>query len=144
MSENSFTPKEIAAVGISISEDGKRRTAQDLLAFPNVSVAQIQPLVPGLANFDKETLEQAERDSIYAHYIQRQATDVAAMQRDENLKIPENYDYRVLEGLSNELTEKLCRVQPATVGHAGRVEGMTPAALMVILANLRKQQRKSA
>ena len=144
LSENSFTPKEIAAVGISISEDGKRRTAQDLLAFPNVSVAQIQPLVPGLANFDKETLEQAERDSIYAHYIQRQATDVAAMQRDENLKIPENYDYRVLEGLSNELTEKLCRVQPATVGHAGRVEGMTPAALMVILANLRKQQRKSA
>ena len=57
---------------------------------------------------------------------------------------PKAYDYRALESLSNELTEKLCRVQPPTVGHAGRVEGMTPAALMVILANLRKQQRKSA
>ena len=144
LQSNTFTPREIANAGVPISEDGKRRSAADLLSYPNVTVAQITPLLPELANFDAESLEQAARDSLYAHYIERQATDVAAMQRDEKLEIPVNFDYRALEGLSSELTEKLCRVQPATIGQAGRVEGMTPAALMVILANLRKKTRKSA
>ena len=139
-----FTPREISAAGIAISDDGRRRSARDLLSFPNVTPAAIAPLVPELSEFAPETVDQVAKDSLYAHYIDRQAQDVAAMQRDEKLAIPSDFDYRALEGLSNELTEKLCKIQPRTVGQAGRVEGMTPAALMVILASLRKKARKTA
>ncbi|MCE8518603.1 tRNA uridine-5-carboxymethylaminomethyl(34) synthesis enzyme MnmG [Ruegeria pomeroyi] len=138
LQESSFTPKEIAAAGITISQDGNRRNGLAVLAFPDVGFAEIASLLPELADTDEETRSQVERDALYANYITRQERDVQAMKRDEALVIPADFDFLVLDGLSNELKQKLTSARPENIAQAGRVEGMTPAALALILAHLRK------
>jgi len=140
----SLTPKQVAAVGIRINADGQRRSGFDLLAFPDVGFADLRPLDPGLCDVPGPIAEQLERDALYANYIRRQHEDVAAMRRDEAQAIPDDFDYAGLSGLSNELKTKLSLVRPATLGQAGRVEGMTPAGLTLILAQLRRMERKTA
>ncbi|GGE55399.1 tRNA uridine-5-carboxymethylaminomethyl(34) synthesis enzyme MnmG [Actibacterium pelagium] len=140
----SLTPKQIRAAGISVSEDGNRRNGMDVLAFPDVGFDDMVALNEELSGVDSEIRAQVERDALYANYIKRQEQDLAAIKRDEAHKIPVDFDYDALNGLSNELTLKLKRVRPSTLGQAGRVEGMTPAALTVILARLRQMERQSA
>ena len=137
-----FTPREVAAAGIAISADGSRRTPMQLLAFPKVSFDDIARLDETLASIDSETREQLSRDATYASYIERQQRDVEALKRDEAHEIPAEFDYATLPGLSNELTTKLQAARPATLAHAARIEGMTPAALTLILARIRQDQRK--
>ncbi len=137
-----FTPREVAAAGIAISADGSRRTPMQLLAFPKVSFDDIARLDENLASIDSETREQLSRDATYASYIERQQRDVEALKRDEAHEIPAEFDYATLPGLSNELTTKLQAARPATLAHAARIEGMTPAALTLILARIRQDQRK--
>ncbi|MDW4549165.1 tRNA uridine-5-carboxymethylaminomethyl(34) synthesis enzyme MnmG [Defluviimonas sp. D31] len=139
-----ITPREAAEKGISISQDGQRRSAFTLLSFPDVDFAVIERIEPSLADIDDDTKEQLTRDALYAKYIDRQKSDVAAMQRDEHHEIPRDFDYPALRGLSHELREKLMRAQPLTLGQAGRVDGMTPAALTLILAALRRAEKQSA
>jgi tRNA uridine 5-carboxymethylaminomethyl modification enzyme len=88
--------------------------------------------------------EQIARDALYANYVRRQTQDVEAIKRDEAQVIPADFDYDVLQGLSNELKLKLNRARPATLGQAGRVDGMTPSAMTLILAKLRQHNRKTA
>lgn len=135
------TPREAAAVGLSVSQDGVRRSGLDLLAFPDVRLDQIDALYPGFAAVDTTIRQQVANDALYAQYLDRQAEDVRALQKEEALRIPEGFDYRGLPGLSNELASKLARVQPDSIARAAAIEGMTPAALLLIIAHIRKDSR---
>ena len=141
LESQSYSPNQAAAAGIRIGQDGQRRSAFALLAFPDVGFDDILQLDPSLASLDAEVREQIARDAMYATYIDRQAVEVEALRRDESHEIPVDFDYRALSGLSFELTAKLERARPATLAQAGRIDGMTPAALTLILAAIRRKQR---
>ncbi|MFV1498371.1 tRNA uridine-5-carboxymethylaminomethyl(34) synthesis enzyme MnmG [Phaeobacter sp. JH20_02] len=137
MDSRQFTPKEINEAGVIVNQDGKRRTAMDVLAFPNVVFEDILRLLPELEQCEEPIRRQIERDALYANYILRQKREIEAMKRDEGYLIPADFTYD-FEGLSNELRGKLERSRPETLAQAGRVDGMTPAALALILARLRR------
>ncbi|WP_422075605.1 tRNA uridine-5-carboxymethylaminomethyl(34) synthesis enzyme MnmG [Tranquillimonas rosea] len=140
----SFTPKELRSGGISVSDDGTRRSLYEVLSFPKMSFEDLVAVKPELSEIGPEVRRQLEREALYANYLQRQELDVAALKRDEAVEIPSDFDFSTVPGLSNELTQKLESAQPSSLGQAGRIEGMTPAALTVILASLRRDVRKSA
>lgn len=141
LTERTYTPKEIRAAGIEVNQDGNRRDGMAILAFPNVCFEDLVPLIQKLDDFDEDTRRQIERDALYANYIARQQRDVEAMKRDETYAIPADFDYSSLTGLSNELKQKLSSARPASISQASRVEGVTPAALTLVLAKLRSSQR---
>ncbi len=136
-----FTPKQVAEAGIQVNQDGKLRTGIDVLAFPGVGFEDIARLVPGIADADEETRRQIERDALYAHYITRQQREIEMMKRDESYEIPGDFTYSDIDGLSNELKVKLSDTRPPTLAHAARIDGMTPAALALLLACLRRNDR---
>jgi tRNA uridine 5-carboxymethylaminomethyl modification enzyme len=136
-----LTPHQIESAGIKISQDGVRRTAFQLLAFADVSCDLIDVLCPDFADFPAAIKEQTAKDALYAQYLVRQSNDIVALQREENQHIPTSFDYEMVVGLSNELKQKLGRVQPTSLAHASRIEGMTPAALTLVLAFLRRTSR---
>ena len=138
LKETRFTPKELAAVGINVSKDGTRRSAWDLMAMPDYERAVIDGLVPGLANHPAEARLQAEIEALYAQYTDRQEAAAEELRRHEAMKIPANFDYAGLSGLSAELSGKLRRRLPETIQQARQIEGMTPAAIMLLIAALRK------
>ncbi|WP_170600776.1 tRNA uridine-5-carboxymethylaminomethyl(34) synthesis enzyme MnmG [Ruegeria arenilitoris] len=141
LTERTYTPKEIRAAGIEVNQDGNRRDGMAILAFPNVCFEDLVPLIQQLEDVDQDTRRQIERDALYANYIARQQRDVEAMKRDETHAIPADFDYSSLTGLSNELKQKLSAARPANIAQASRVEGVTPAALTLVLAKLRSSQR---
>lgn len=138
LTESVFTPKQVSEAGIRVNQDGNKRTGLDVLAFPDVSFEDLFPLLPELANSDTTTRRQLERDALYANYIDRQEREIAALKRDESYLIPRDFEYVGIEGLSNELQQKLERAQPENLAQAARLDGMTPAALALLLARLRK------
>ena len=138
----SVSPKEAGEYGIKVNQDGVRRTALDLLSYPDVNISKLSEIWPELSEIPAKIAQQVENDARYAHYIRRQKNDVEAMRRDEALRIPASFNYENIVGLSNELRGKLVRIQPATLGQAGRIDGMTPAGLTLILANIRKPKKK--
>ncbi len=137
-----LAPGEIAAYGIKVSADGVRRNGLQLLAFQDVGFDDLIAIQPKLANVPNEIRHQIWCDALYANYIDRQDRDVQAMKRDEAHVIPADFDYGALCGLSNEISAKLARARPATLAAASRVEGMTPAALTLLLARLRQNERR--
>lgn len=139
-----LTPREASDLGIEVSKDGGRRSALELLAFPDVTPERIAGVSEGFAQLEPEIQNQIRTDAVYAQFAARQAADVAALRRDEDTEIPTDFDYSDLSGLSGELMQKLTRFRPNTLAQAGRIEGMTPAALVLILARLRKQTRRAA
>ncbi len=141
LSERTYTPKEMRSVGINVNQDGNRRDGMAILAFPDVSFSDLLPLIPELGNVDPEIRQQVERDALYANYIARQKRDVEAMKRDESYEIPLDFDYFALDGLSSEMKQKLSNARPENVAQASRVEGVTPAALTLVLAKLRREQK---
>ncbi|WP_416136367.1 tRNA uridine-5-carboxymethylaminomethyl(34) synthesis enzyme MnmG [Cypionkella sp.] len=138
----SYTPRQLSENGFKITQDGSRRSAYQILAFPDVVFDDLLRLDSGFKDIDTEVQEQLARDALYATYIDRQARDVAMMKRDEARAIPEDFAYHAIDGLSNELKDKLKRVRPENLAHAARIEGMTPAALSLILAKLRQAARE--
>ena len=138
----SVSPKEAEEYGIKVNQDGVRRTALDLLSYPDVNISKLSNIWPKLLDVHPKIAQQVENDARYAHYIERQKRDVEAMRRDEVLRIPTDLNYGNIIGLSNELRSKLANIQPATLGQAGRIDGMTPAGLTLILANIRKPKKK--
>ena len=141
LKSRSMTPKEINAGGVFVNQDGNRRDGVQVLAFPDVAFSDMFGLFPELTETDKEIAQQVERDALYSNYIARQQKDVDALKRDEAQIIPEDFDYEGIDSLSNELKLKLGRVQPMNIAQAGRVDGMTPAALTLLLAKLRQRKR---
>jgi tRNA uridine 5-carboxymethylaminomethyl modification enzyme len=134
----SLSPNEIEKHGIKVNRDGRRRDGLALLALPNVGFEDLEDIFPDLTDISKETKQQISRDALYANYIDRQQRDIDAMKRDESHKIPANFDYSSISGLSNELKAKLNTVRPETLGQAGRIDGITPAALTLVLARLKR------
>ncbi|MEP5154639.1 tRNA uridine-5-carboxymethylaminomethyl(34) synthesis enzyme MnmG [Planktotalea sp.] len=141
LKSKSLTPKEINAGGISINQDGNRRDGVQILAFPDVSFGDIEPLFPELKDTIPTVREQVERDSLYSNYIARQQKDVDALRRDEAQIIPKDFEYSDVDSLSNEMKQKLIQIKPHNLAQAGRIEGMTPAALTLLLAKLRQRKR---
>lgn len=137
-----LSPKEVTAHGIKINQDGKRRDGFDLLSFQGVEFPDLIKMRPELGGVNIEIQRQIERDALYAHYVRRQQKDVEAIKRDEAHQIPKDFNYSEIVGLSNELQSKLTAVRPATLGQAGRIDGMTPAALTLVLAKIKHYYRK--
>jgi tRNA uridine 5-carboxymethylaminomethyl modification enzyme len=145
LNQLSLTPTEAARHGLTVNRDGRRRTAFDLLAFPDISLARLAAIWPEIRQLDAKIAGQLVVDAHYAAYLRRQDRDVAQLQRDEAVRIPDDFDYGELVSLSAEVRQKLARFRPATIAQAGRLEGMTPAALLTLLARLKAgRPRKSA
>ncbi|SDI79445.1 tRNA uridine-5-carboxymethylaminomethyl(34) synthesis enzyme MnmG [Lutimaribacter saemankumensis] len=142
LERQTFTPREVAALGVSVNQDGARRSGFQLLAFPDVGFEEVARLDPTLQDVDEEARRQLEKDALYANYIERQKRDVEAMKRDEQQAIPASFDFALIDGLSNELKTKLEATRPGNLAQAARIDGMTPAALTLILARLRREKRE--
>lgn len=143
LTAQSFTPKQLLEAGIRVNQDGNRRNGIAVLAFPDVEFGDILTLLPQLADTSDDIKEQIMRDSLYANYISRQEKEVTALKRDEMHVIPDDFVYEI-DGLSNELKQKLERTRPVNLAQAARINGMTPAALALILATLKKVSRAQA
>ncbi|WP_295208794.1 tRNA uridine-5-carboxymethylaminomethyl(34) synthesis enzyme MnmG [uncultured Brevundimonas sp.] len=141
--ETLFTPNEAGALGISVNADGRRRSMRELLAFPDVTLDQFVSALPVIADWTDDVREQVQIDAAYANYLDRQSQDADALKAEEGLMLPTDLDYGAVGGLSNEVKEKLTRVQPRTLGQAGRIEGMTPGALTALLAYVKRAPKAS-
>lgn len=139
ISGQTFTPRELAGLGLNVAQDGSRRDGFEVLAFPDVSFDHLIKLQPAWRDIDTASRSQLEKDALYANYILRQQRDVALMKRDEAHVIPADFDYSAVTGLSNELRSKLRQVRPANLASAGRIDGMTPAALTLLLTRIRQR-----
>ena len=138
--EFTLTPSEAGKVGLQLNEDGRRRSFDQLLAHPDIGFERLTQIWPALLDWRADVREQVEIDAGYAGYLDRQAADVAAFRRDENLALPHDLDYWGIGGLSNECREKLSAIKPASLGQAGRIEGVTPGALTALLAHVRRAE----
>jgi tRNA uridine 5-carboxymethylaminomethyl modification enzyme len=137
------TPNEAARHGLELRRDGQRRSAFDLLSYPDIGLSDIARIWPRFAALDRKIAEQLEIDAKYAVYLDRQAADVESYRRDEALVLGDNIDYETLPGLSNEVRHKLQTHKPRTIGHAGRIDGITPAALTLLAAHVHRERRKN-
>ena len=141
LSAISLSARQIAASGAKLSPDGPSRTALEALSLTDFDFDQISEICDVTFNERAEITQQIKNDALYANYISRQAKDIAAMARDEKHTLPQDMNYGLVVGLSNELVQKLQQAQPGDVSQAGRIEGMTPAALMLVVAWLKRQKR---
>jgi tRNA uridine 5-carboxymethylaminomethyl modification enzyme len=132
------TPTEAARHGLALNKDGQRRSAIELLSYPNIGMADVIRVWPQLADIPGPIAQQIEIDAKYSVYLERQSADVAAYRRDEGLELPETLDYAAMTALSMEVRQKLAAIRPRTIGQAGRIDGMTPAALTLLVAHLRR------
>ena len=142
--EFSLTPPEAGRHGMKMAENGVRRNGLDLLAIPGITVERLSQVWPALGDIETETARQVERDAIYGKYLEQQKRSADALRRDEARRIPAEIDYGSISGLSAELSGKLHSAKPETLGQARRIDGMTPAALALILAKIRVSERRQA
>ena len=139
-----LTPNEAATAGLAINHDGRRRSAFELMAFPGITFARLAAIWPELAAIEPATAAQIETDARYAAYVRRQEEDVAALKRDEAIAIPSGFDFATIQSLSNEVRQKLVQHQPRTLAQAGRIDGMTPAGLTLLLAAVKRAAKSVA
>lgn len=140
----SVTPNEAAAHSIRLNQDGVRRTAYELLSYPEIGFSDLQRIWPELNAVDGSTAEAIQTEARYAVYVDRQQQEVAYIRREEQTPIPDGLDYGALAGLSNELKQKLTERAPRTVAEAQRMDGMTPAALAIIISAIHLHSRRGA
>ncbi len=134
-----MTPNEAKKLGWKVNQDGQRRSAWEYLAYPSIDMAAIESGFPEVAALESSIKSQLEIEAMYAGYIERQKDDVEALRREEALELPRDLDYAAVGGLTNEVRAKLEMIRPATLGQAGRIEGMTPGALTALLAFVRRR-----
>jgi tRNA uridine 5-carboxymethylaminomethyl modification enzyme len=140
-----LTPSEANRHGLALRKDGQRRTVFELLSYPDIGIGDLARIWPRFGELDRKIAEQIEIDAKYEVYLSRQAADVESYRRDEGLVLPDDLDYAGISGLSNEARHKLQAHRPRTVGQAGRIDGITPAALTLLVAHLRRgKSRKPA
>jgi tRNA uridine 5-carboxymethylaminomethyl modification enzyme len=137
----SVTPNEAARHGLALNHDGQRRTAFDLLSYPSLGMTDLARIWPQLAKLEAKVAEQLEIDAKYAVYLDRQSADIDAYRRDESFALPVELDYAALPGLSHEIRQKLEASRPRTIGQAGRIDGITPAALTQLVAHVRRSAK---
>lgn len=144
LKSQTLTPQEAAKQGISLNMDGVRRSGYDLLSYASIELSDLIRVWPDLNQFDSDSLNRLVIEAHYAVYMERQKADIESVRRDENLLIPEDTEFDKIAGLSNELRNKLNARQPKSIAEAQRIEGMTPAGIALIIAQVRKQQRSAA
>jgi tRNA uridine 5-carboxymethylaminomethyl modification enzyme len=140
----SLTPTEAARHGLALRRDGQHRSAFEILSYPEISIADLARIWPAFGELDTKVAGQLEIDAKYHVYLSRQAADVESYRRDESLVLGEDLDYASLPGLSNEVRQKLQLHRPRTIGQAGRIDGVTPAALTLLAAHLRRARGTAA
>ena len=138
LQSRSMSPNEVQAMGIEIKLDGRRRTAFDLLSYSQVMLDHLSSRWPELGEFKPADLKQIEIEARYASYLDRQASDVSTLRKEEGRRIPAHLDYARVGSLSNEIREKLSLIRPETIAQAQRIEGMTPSAIMAVLSHMKK------
>ena len=131
------TSRQLVDAGVSVSQDGAKRTAFEALAIEAVTWESLFVIAPEFREIDEDTRDQLAKDALYANYIERQKKDIDALRRDEAQVIPPDFDFSQIEGLSNELKTKLTRSRPSNIAQAGRIDGMTPSALLLLLSRVR-------
>lgn len=134
--------KELSSVGVVLSQDGARRSALSILAFPDVTLEQVEALVVEFSHFAPEIKSQVATNALYAQYLSRQASEARSLRKEEETVIPASLSFLGMPGLSGELALKLGKLRPSSLAQAARIEGMTPAALTLILAQVRKHRRQ--
>jgi tRNA uridine 5-carboxymethylaminomethyl modification enzyme len=139
-----LSPQEVGALGLKVSLDGMRRSAFTLLSLPDCTEDLVSGIVPAFGALAPEVRDQLVRDAVYAQYENRQKGDVEALKRDEQRAIPDDFDYTEIAGLSTELKGKLQRIAPVNLAQAAKIEGMTPAALLLIMARIGRTERARA
>ena len=144
MARLTLTPNEAAKYSLTVRQDGVRRSAQDLLSLPQVEFRHLGAIWPELWDFAPDVVEQLEIDAQYAGYLDRQDADILAFRRDESRALPQDLNYRAVIGLSNEVRQKLEAIRPATLGQASRIEGVTSAALTLVLAHVKGGKKSKA
>jgi tRNA uridine 5-carboxymethylaminomethyl modification enzyme len=141
LSNLNAAPKVLTELGMVVTQDGKKRTATRLLAYPEITMDRLSALWPELAEIRPDVVEQMEIEARYATYLERQKADIEAFRRDEALEIPPDLDLDMVGGLSNEVREKLKIARPASFGAAARISGVTPAALTALLRYVRRREQ---
>jgi tRNA uridine 5-carboxymethylaminomethyl modification enzyme len=137
----SLTPSEAQRRGLNVNMDGRRRTAYELLSYPGNELAVLVNIWPNLGRLSERAAEKLEIEANYSVYLDRQASDIQQMKREEHRSLPVDLDYSSLPGLSNELRQKMTRHRPTSVAAAERMEGMTPAAMAIIVARVQEHER---
>jgi tRNA uridine 5-carboxymethylaminomethyl modification enzyme len=144
MERLTLTSTEAAREGLAVSQDGRRRSALELLAFPDITLDRLTAIWPELASLEAATAAQIVREARYASYVARQAEDAAELRAEAARPLPDGIDYHAIPGLSRELRQKLAAARPATLGEARRIEGMTPAALALLLVTAKRSHPPDA
>ena len=138
-----LTPTEAGRHGLEVNRDGRRRSAFELLAYQGIDLARISAIWPEIGMLAPDVAAQLEVDARYAAYVERQSADVAALKRDEAARIPPGLDFAGISGLSNEVRQKLVRVQPVSLAQAAAIDGMTPAALLLLRVHVKRARSVS-
>ncbi|RYG91327.1 tRNA uridine-5-carboxymethylaminomethyl(34) synthesis enzyme MnmG [Loktanella sp. IMCC34160] len=141
LSDITLSARQIAGAGANLNPDGPSRSALDALSLNDFEFAHLTSLAPEAADIPAEIAEQVKRDALYAHYIARQNRDIEVLRKDEAVLIPETLDFKDISGLSTELATKLSKVRPSNMAQAARIDGMTPAALMLVLSKIRQTEK---
>lgn len=140
LKELKITPNVANREGLKVNQDGAKRTAYELLSYPENNIERLSQIWPILKSCEPNVAVPVEIEASYAVYLDRQNRDIQVRRKEENRIIPEQFDYQLMPGLSNELKQKLSQQRPRTIAHAGKIEGMTPAAIAIILASLRRSE----
>ena len=142
LKSNLISPTEASKHDIKIAQDGVKRSGIELMAQRNLNMAKIRQIWKSLPYHGSDIDEQIEIDSHYSGYLKRQSHDIAAFKKDESLLIPNNIDYNNFSGLSNEIKSKLSQIKPRTLGQALRIDGVTPAAAIILLGYIKKPKKR--
>ena len=137
-----ITPSKVAKFGVKIAKDGISRSANQILGQKSVNMNKIREIWPEINYVSREIDEQLEINSHYKGYLKKQKADILAFKRDEDLIIPENLNYDNFSGLSNEVKSKFKKIRPKTMGQALRIDGITPAAVYILLSHLKRKSIK--
>ena len=137
-----ITPSKVSNYGIKIAKDGVKRSAIQILSQKSVTMDKIREIWPEITYVSREIDEQIEINSHYKGYLKKQNADIIAFKRDENLIIPENLDYDEFSGLSNEVKSKFKKIKPKTMGQALRIDGISPAAVYILLSHVKRKSIK--
>ena len=137
------TPKYIENMGVKINQDGKKRSAFELLSYPNINFSIIKEIfnLESLDSYSNEVKEQIAVEAHYKGYLKKQDSEILSLKKDEKFKIPEDIDYKKMSSLSLEIREKLSKIRPKTISQASRIDGVTPASLSFLLAFIKNREK---
>lgn len=141
VSRETISPSKAQTLGLTLNQDGAKRSILNLMGYQHISYEQLATIWPWMSDIRPDIREQLEIEAVYQSYLARQQTDIDLFKQDEQLTIPDGFDYDAVGSLSNEIRDKLRRTQPATLGAAGRIPGVTPAAMMALLTFMKRRPR---